>query len=307
MKILTLFSLTLIFLSTNLFSQTYEYVPFPTGNAIWSEFYQTSEFGYPPYFYRYYDKVAMTNEDTIVNGKTYKKLYIFNDSIFNIYNATYLGGIREENKIIYYWGDTIHISKPVNLSPQQEMMLYDYNVNIGDTLLFSNSNFFDIIVENIDTVLIGNSLRKRFSFQSSAATWIEGIGNTQGMLFASGPMTTKGAPTGSLICFKQNDTIVYFNSNYPECMPLYVQDKTTLNEMNVSIFPNPACDNLYVELKENINDFSIIVYNLLGQEIKREKLNQLTNKVNVSDLTNGIYNLRITNKNETANFKIIKE
>jgi len=75
----------------------------------------------------------------------------------------------------------------------------------------------------------------------------------------------------------------------------------------VYIYPNPANDKLYVELTENESDLIIVIFNLLGQEIKKEKLNQMINEINVSDLPHGIYNVRIINKNEIANYKIIRK
>jgi len=75
----------------------------------------------------------------------------------------------------------------------------------------------------------------------------------------------------------------------------------------VYIYPNPANDKLFVELNNYNKNISIIVFNLLGQEIKREILDQMTNEISISNLAKGIYNIRIYCEKEISNFKIIKE
>lgn len=317
MKCKVLFCFVFALIYNNLISQTYEYVSFPDSGAIWSEhFYYSGEKSSD-----FFEKFAINGEDTVINQLSYKKLYLFYNSYFDIISSTYIGGIREENKRIYYLGDTVHRYKPMsNLYNFQEILLYDFSLSIGDTLPSAEcgditpSNFLGcpIIVTNIDTVLYGNTYRKEFSFNMPWVKWVEGIGSIgigqSGLLFYNGDILAKSPwQVSTLICFKQNDTIVYFNSNYPDCMPVNISQKM-IEKINVLLFPNPANDKLYVELKENNNyDFSIIIYNLLGQIVKLEKLNQIENELNISNLTKGIYNVRIINKNEIANFKVIKE
>ena len=50
-------------------AQEYQYVPFPDSNAVWSEFYWSSE---APGIY---NKYALFNEDTVINNITYHKLF----------------------------------------------------------------------------------------------------------------------------------------------------------------------------------------------------------------------------------------
>ncbi|MEA1897883.1 MAG: hypothetical protein U9N53_09505, partial [Bacteroidota bacterium] len=203
-------------------SQEYEYVAFPDLGAIWSEIYYHPEPTWPDTVHKppSFERFAVSGEDTIINEFTYKKLYIFYDTVFVKNNATYVGGIREdEHKRIYFISDTvIHEHKPMNeFYNYEEIILYDFSLKVGDTIRNINCIPDDdrLVVKRIDTIQIGNTFRKRFSFDPvSWVQWIEGIGNLRGLLFTSGDLPFNGT-YGDLICFKQNGKILYFNDNYP--------------------------------------------------------------------------------------------
>ncbi len=298
--------LALAFFKAN--AQSYQYVPFPTGDAVWSEYYRSEEQQSPPWFYYYYDKIAMTGEDTTINEKIYKKLYLFNDTVFNIHNATYLGGLREQNKKIYYYGDTIRSLKPIYAF--QEILLYDFNLTIGDTLHPDSntySNFLGyFIVKNIDTIIIGNVPRRRITFNGSYARWVEGVGDLEGLLFPiSGIVTKSGQPLGDLICFKQNDTIVYFNNNYSECMPLNVPAKTAASE-NIIISPNPATSYLSLNTYNfQLLPFTFQLYDVQGSLQREGKITGTQAEINVSDLPRGLYVLKIITDKQMITKKVV--
>ncbi len=226
-----------MFMFQCLLAQEYKYVPFPDSNVIWSEEYTYTDA--PPE----YERFALNGEDTVINEKNYKKLYIFYDTVFNKKNARCIGGIREDSaKRIYYTGEYIHSLKPVSFSV--EILLYDFSLGVNDTLW--NGNFDPpeyLVVSDIDTIQIDNTLRKEYSFYDYFwVKWIEGIGNINGLLFTSGDLPTGGC-NNNLLCFKQNDTILYLNGS--ECMP-FISDikKNTINASKIKIYPNPVNDGL---------------------------------------------------------------
>jgi hypothetical protein len=235
-------------ININVYSQDYQYVPIPTSGAIWSEVFQPplDMWGNwpPPIFERF----AFSGEDTLINNLTYKKLYIFYDTAFDVNNATYIGGIREdENKKVFYTGEEVHSFKPSHYDGN-EILLYNFALNVGDTLQEANLSTSDtrIIVSNIDSIRIGNTLRKRYSFkytfgfEVNGVKWIEGIGNIKGLLFTSGSTPTNGL-NNYLICFKQNHEILYFNEYFTDCMPSISHIRTPEKETKkVVVFPNPT-------------------------------------------------------------------
>lgn len=231
------------------FSQEYKYITFPDSGAIWSEVYLPPLDMYGNFPPPIYERFTLNGEDTIINEISYKKLYIFSDTVFNKSNATYIGGIREdENKRVYFKGDTvIHDFKPmIDFHNYKEILLFDFSVSIGDTIWDGNyPEGAYLIVKNIDTLLVGGVVRKSFTFKNSCCVeWIEGIGNLNGLLFTSGSLPTNGL-NGDLICFKQNNEILYFNKNYSECFPVLTGIETKKNDFsNIKVFPNPSNDNI---------------------------------------------------------------
>jgi hypothetical protein len=72
------------------------------------------------------------------------------------------------------------------------------------------------------------------------------------------------------------------------------------NNLQVSLYPNPATDMLNIEMTNEIN--SIEIYNIQGQKVRTANQKQ----INISDLAAGIYMVRIQDtENNTATKKIV--
>ena len=90
-----------------------------------------------------------------------------------------------------------------------------------------------------------------------------------------------------------------FVENEAECEALRIGDNAF--ELDVSIYPNPTDNYLFIE--GNKNPISISIYNLLGAEVI-SKSN--TDKINVSELSNGVYVIRISDGIGQTDRKFIK-
>ncbi|MBN2166754.1 MAG: T9SS type A sorting domain-containing protein [Marinilabiliaceae bacterium] len=260
---------------SQLFAQEYEYVPFPDSGAVWSEMYTSDE------TMVVYERFTLSGEDTIINDIYYKKLYIFYDKTFDKKKAKCIGGIREdENKRIYFKGDTvIHNDKPLWLAepPLDEMLLYDFSLEIGDTIKNGNSHD-EIVVMDIDTILFGNTLRKVFKL-SHHVEWIEGIGNTRGLLYSSGDIAIGGS-NGYLICFIQNDIVLYHNDYYDDCFP------STLN----------------ADIKQ-INPEILVCSNPLEQQIQFKWCNCIINRIEIFDVQGVLIDvINVSNDSTEVNY-----
>lgn len=74
----------------------------------------------------------------------------------------------------------------------------------------------------------------------------------------------------------------------------------------VKIYPNPTSDKVTFSAKQNIN--SIIIYNLLGQQVKNISVTESNNIViDLSDLAIGTYLAKIQAANSSETIKLIKE
>lgn len=236
----------LFFQIVTAFAQEYKYVPFPQSDAIWSEVYYTNEDAPPVY-----ERFALNGEDTVMGAYSYKKIYMFLDTVFDKSTATYVGGLREDSDKKVWFKDEIkiHRMKPYFMIPDSdEILLYDFSVNVGDTIkkgnfdmlflqeIYPDEVFPPIFVSQIDTVKIGNSLRKKIHFSavwnyvepsyllSIDGEWIEGIGSTSGLLttlWVDHPTCT--CEDGFLIGFKYKNEILYFDEAFSEFYPTAIQ------------------------------------------------------------------------------------
>ena len=90
-----------------------------------------------------------------------------------------------------------------------------------------------------------------------------------------------------------------FVNNEAECEALSLGDNSLVLEVN--IYPNPTANYLFIE--GNKNPISISIYNLLGTEVISESNTQ---KIEVSELSKGIYIISVSDGVSQSNKKFIK-
>lgn len=270
----------LFFLLLNNSVQSQSYVPFPDSNAVW-----TVDDGAN----HSYSLIG----DSIYNSHTYKKIYL----MVNSQPFYYKGMTRQDipNKKIF----------AVNREDTVEKLLYDFNVNVSDTVKvtpFFNGMTFSLRLDSIDSVLIQTQYRKRYNFTSIAIIqqhefWIEGIGSSCSF-FYSGSSGTSIADycLPQLKCFWQNNILIYPGANFNFCYTsLCVGGIRDESLKAFTLFPNPAKD--LVSLKgENVHKIStIVISNLLGQkelDLKGQELNGDL-LLDIRGLTKGIHFLTV--------------
>lgn len=274
-------------------AQEYEYVPFPDSNAVWSEYYWSSD---AP---GVYNKYALFNEDTLINGINYHKLFhTENKSEITRENSVCIGRIREDNKKVFI--KYVDGFKPDEPYYQKEFMLYNFSLNEGDTVWNEKDNINGpstyIIVKRVDTIWINNTKRKVFNFYDIPWTrWIEGIGNVQGLIFPSGDLTTGGF-NSELICMHHNDTLMYFNEVYDGCVPQFVIDGVVLlPNTDIKVYPNPVSDgSAYFE---NLDFETLEVLDINGNLVFKEKIEGIiTYQLKTFKFSPGIYFYRLKTK-----------
>jgi Zn-dependent metalloprotease len=91
---------------------------------------------------------------------------------------------------------------------------------------------------------------------------------------------------------------------------LYVVDCTGLNELNstsfIAVYPNPTSHTCFIENKQ-AKTISIVVYDALGKIVKQIATSETLYKLEVLELSNGIYTLQINEREKNiARYKLIK-
>ena len=140
----------------------HEYIPYVEEGKVWVSFEASGSI---------YKQVGI-GEPTEINNTLYNKLYISTlDAKTNEITYTGLYGyIREENKKVY----------TRELNNQFETMIYDFDVQIGDSIQFQ---YGETVVDSIDTQIFYGKERDVFFVTHENAqikdVWIEGVGSQE--------------------------------------------------------------------------------------------------------------------------------
>ena len=76
---------------------------------------------------------------------------------------------------------------------------------------------------------------------------------------------------------------------------------------DILVYPNPATDAIHFQLKDSKDNFTIEIYSALGQMVYTGKINQENNLVDVSQFSNGMYVINISDKTKRYTGKFIKQ
>jgi len=284
-----------------LFSQ--QYLPLAVEGNVWSVAYQK----------------FFASGDTILSGKTYKKIYFKElDSTFSMVGTNYLCGIRDSADGRTYFRPRLEST---------EQVLYDWNLNVGDSILmYTNcyagsysflssfyNNFIDKdVITNVDSVLIDGIYRKRMTLADNLFFypfyWVEGIGCLQGLFYNSFVAMNSEIWPLDLFCFHHYDTLMYHNYTYGgdtnnvEDACYYFQTLGIAENAvsKVNVYPNPSHDYLTIQTQSTlIENYQILSLNgkLVTSDIGGAP-------INIGRLSPGVY--FICNEKRTWFRKFIK-
>jgi len=262
----------LIFSSIAVKSQDYK--PFNFANGIWIMNYH--EYEGPTYDFQYY-----CVGDTVLNNQTYHKLYRYTIKLWYIWEKylEYYGAIRNDTanrKIIL-----------VENGQDEPEILYNFNLQIGDTVKEGIGKHFDLVVTEIDSILVCNKFHRRYVIQRSQPwpgdqAFIEGIGFSYGFVepLVIDPFET----TSELVCYTEID-----NEACEEC-ELLLTNESRAEQKEIRIFPNPAKGILYLALNaQDKAQLQIYIFNYLGQLIENMHLMEVKSEINIQSYPSGIY------------------
>jgi hypothetical protein len=306
MKSLALFVCCLLAI-LSLKAQTNIYHPFPDSNATWSSTYDDINSG------SIYDMFYLEG-DTIMEGRSYSKIYNF----IGWTQRNYVGGIRQDTaaKRIYAklvnWMYPIYPPSIFLFSDTSDVLLYDFSLEIGDSILIPSIFFYYqyLYVNNIDSIEIQGNYRKYLVLNSSIhpwinSYWIEGIGSLNGLFW---PRFDQEFSICNLACMTQEAITLYAIDGAINC-PYYPNSIPNIkDDQRLILYPNPVQDYLYLKVRNiNSKDFTCEIYDFTGNLIvQKSKISIEQSHIDVSSLKEGIYIIQIEIESQFYNFKFIK-
>ena len=98
----------------------------------------------------------------------------------------------------------------------------------------------------------------------------------------------------------------YYNQIVVDCGPVGINEIDNSN--TISIYPNPANDFMTISLAaEPTESTTIFIINALGEMVLTEKVTSINTTLNTSNLTNGIYFIKVESKNGSVIRKFMKQ
>jgi hypothetical protein len=280
------------------------YHPMPSGPAQWNM--ARCWYFYPAGWHDLY-YITMDGTDTFINQKVYKKLYhTTHHAPGTEFDSTYthfLGGMREEGKKVFMISEWLCLDTI-------ERLIYDFNdVSSGDiiyTQVLTNglTQFIQHNVTGVDEVDVNGTPRRQIHLTDENGffneTWIEGIGSSMGLLYATYWQLTDNSY--DLNCFYEGVDLQYTNpspayafctSPFPdsECAPVITSADPGPELLQVKLFPNPVFSSLFIEGSTNIE--TVQVFNGLGVKIMEVPF---APELETAKLPSGFYLLRFTGK-----------
>jgi hypothetical protein len=231
----------LVFLHSTTFGQSNIYHPFPPSGALWT----TGDL-VPGCFYNPCDYVFdLFGADTTMDNLNYHKLY--EGSIgFGPGGPFYSPPIFTA---IYVRDDTANKKVFIRFAGVSwELLLYDFGLNVGDTLpdAWLSSKAAGVIVTAIDSILLeDNTYRRRLKLNSvgyvsvtDSLSLIEGIGYTGGLLRPILPEHFEGG--SHLACFNNSFEIEYNFALFGLSECKLMTDIVETSAEPIGIFPVPV-------------------------------------------------------------------
>ena len=253
--------------------------------------------------YNYY-----INGDSLLNGAVYKKISKKGAGSFNWFSpfpapSNCLGNyifnnpgqieafVRQSGKQIRMW----------DMGNGTDVLLYDFDLQIGDTLPLTANNFNpDITVSAIDSFIVNGQYRKRFTLQNSASQFLaEGIGHIQGFLEYFPPIFDCGY---NLTCYSVND-VAYYPTSGPSCNIAIGIPKKPI-EKKLELFPNPVNEYLFFDLADSEKISEVSIFDLSGKKISGFISDH--SKIHVESLFPGLYFLIIKTDQNMHRTRFIK-
>jgi Secretion system C-terminal sorting domain len=244
--------------------------------------------------------------DTVVGGKTYRNLYL--------YANNYLGGTGPYITYTHFGMLDLRNDSVFQISRQGNVrFLYSFKQAVGDTIFYLKTatqqeyvvadsvKTENILGENRRVVYFTKHCKRQNLLKANRAIrLVENVGLLDDMMdwgeFFCGILGTRSyTPT----CYNSGTAI--YPPNPSNCSPI-----SAINERidtQISLFPNPANTDLTINFPSELTLNSVELMNYLGQIMWIKKGENLQ-KINVSNLPNGAYFVRLLFDNQSVTKKI---
>ncbi|MCX6252026.1 MAG: T9SS type A sorting domain-containing protein [Bacteroidetes bacterium] len=256
-------------------------------NTYWDcyeNFFEKAPGGCYQWVKRYY----FTNQEIVFAGHTYtiSRYYPFlgSPNINNLLCSPFVVDTISSLTTTYLREDTVARIVWIYLGNQQEAIIYDFSLHVGDTLMspfqYDNTPY---IVNHIDTVLLANGEpRLRFFFDPDLPVYYtESIGSERGLF-----QPIKYVPDyQGYFCVTENHVNIY--GSY--CSNFFIGIDNRPPDDNCSIAQDPSQSTIVIHFPQPDKTATFKLWNISGQLIVAEDISTPETNIKLSQITSGIY------------------
>ncbi len=290
----------------------YKYVPIVREGVEWG---YVASYHFPPdaEYYR-----LQLKGDTVINGKTYKRCYAYQTATLNIEIATLHGFLREEDKRVYFipnleeenlTGIWILLKFIYEEYGDDERMIYDFNLNVGDT--FEPADLL-INITDISLVEVDGIMRKRFhdgNTATNAYSFIEGAGAVGNMCGELVYPFTDWMTNGAIVRFNfernvADGRIVYKSEEFDDGDPTCAGESVTAVMQSPAITITVAGKTVTASASGN-GTITATIHDINGRTVATAQSADGSLTVDMAGFTPGIYIVTATTANDRKIRKII--
>lgn len=276
-------------------------LPFPDSAAIWVQVYETMIVPppFPDFEVTATANFCMDGSDTTISANIY--------TVIERCEGVYVGALREDSGDVYF----------VPADSVQEFLLYDFSVDVGDTLfaVYSDESIWggvpgpvvrDLIVMQIDPDVDGLAyIYLDELVPGFGTTWVEGIGCMDGLFTYS--TSNVSNYWFHIQCMSHLDTIRFPYSLPGTCIPYYV-GMPEVDPAQIAMGPNPTNNTVVIELPDEHLILEIFLLDLQGRLIVHDaRTAQSRSDFDLSGAPAGTYLLSVRSTLGTAVHRVVKD
>lgn len=295
-------------LTTRAQEAEYEYVPVVRKGVEWG---YVASYHFPPgaEYYR-----LQLKGDTVINDKTYKRCYAYQTATLDIETATLHGFLREEDKRVYFipnpeeenlTGIWILLKLIYEGYGDEERMIYDFNLNVGDTFCPAGH---PVNIVDVSMVEVDGKLRKYFKDEYDAYSFLEGTGAAGSMCGELAYPFTDWMTNGAIVHFNfernvADGRIVYkseeFDDRDPTCSGVAA---TTMQAPAITI---TVAGKIVTATSSGNGTITATIHDINGRTVATAQSADGSLTVDMAGFTPGIYIVTATTATDRITRKII--
>ena len=252
--------------------------------------YHTHESSEPgQYFVHSSDEQIIIHGDTIIGGLLYSRLYTTRHNILEVFldwPAPHTETIHSYDSIgpTFLRYDTL--VKRVYYLPgvdSTERLIYDFTLQVGDTIPMQSPNFSNTVISSIDTIAFFGVQAKRFFVDVGDSSLdffnfiVEGMGGSNGLTYFQPIFFWLGGEVFStnISCFHYQDSIYApYDGECPFIEFVSAVDPISENH-TLTLSPNPTQGLFTVTISEELLGATCTIFDCLGRKAQTFKLTEL--------------------------------